>query len=105
MRKRWETGREMKMFEIDSALERLARSPAPDQLATLDEKVLSQVADHSFFIATAEPYKVRVTLVGLALLLGVAGGLVPEASASAEQSLQPLTDAGRLAPSSLLGVQ
>lgn len=89
------------MDDIDFALSRAASAPVPTRLAATEALVLSRVSGHSF--ATRElPVGFRVAAMASALIMGVAGGLVPAEPAAAEHSLSPIGGAAELAPSTLL---
>jgi hypothetical protein len=89
------------MDEIDIVLRRAASAPVPTRLAATEALVLSRVSGHSF--ATRElPIGFRATAMAAALVMGVAGGLMPAEPAAAEQSLSPIGGAAEFAPSTLL---
>jgi hypothetical protein len=87
--------------EIDAALQRLAGDKIPAGLDSIESIVLERVASHRF--PTAGEYTtLRALAVAGALLMGVAGGLMPANEAEALPSLTPVAGASELAPSSLL---
>ena len=87
--------------EIDAALQRLARDDVPARLSTVESAVLAGVASHRFQ-QPGELTALRVAAIGGALMMGVAGGLVPTGTADAQPSLTPIAGASDLAPASLL---
>ena len=87
------------MMDVDSALHRLSEEAVPSAVASMDAAVLTRVAGHSF---AKEPLRVRATALGLALLVGVAGGMLPDASTRAKQAGPALSEAIEFAPSTLL---
>lgn len=87
--------------EIDTALERLAQDDVPARLSTIESAVLAGVASHRF-PRSGEFTALRVAVVGGALMMGVAGGLMPTDTAEAQLSLTPIAGASDLAPASLL---
>lgn len=88
-------------YTIDTALERLARDDVPARLRTIDSAVLERVADHRF-PRPGELTKLRVLAIGGALLMGVAGGLMPTDTVEAQPALTPIAGASDFAPASLL---
>jgi len=88
------------MYDIDSALRRLAEAPPPAHLAQVDAAVFQRIEGHRF-----GPNNVvttyRAGVVTLALVMGIAGGLVPGESDSRD-ALVPISAAAKLAPSTLL---
>lgn len=89
------------MHDIDSALRRLAEAPLPARVAGLETEVLKRTKDHRFE-RKQRATTFRFAAVALALIMGIAGGIVPGRSASAEDLLLPISDAVKLAPSTLL---
>ncbi len=87
------------MTDLDSALRRLAEAPAPEKLASIEADVMARVAEHSF---GKESLRVRAAAVGFAFLIGIAGGMLPDASARAKDTGPALSKAVELAPSTLL---
>lgn len=87
--------------EIDTTLQRLARDDVPAGLTRIESAVFMEVASHRF-PQPGEFTALRVAAVGGALLMGVAGGLMPTGSADAQPSLTPIAGASDLAPASLL---
>ena len=87
------------MRELDAALHQLCEEPVPPQLASLDARVLARVEDHSF---AKEPLRTSVAAIGLALLIGVAGGMLPDAEPGPKRVSPDLSEATKLAPSTLL---
>lgn len=89
------------MSDIDSALQRLAKAPLPPDLARLEVAVFERVEGHGF----GQPHvgtPLRICAVALAVAMGIAGGVIPNRSADAESFPVSLSDAARLAPSTLL---
>jgi|UPI0005C95E7A hypothetical protein len=87
------------MNDLDAALRRLSEEPGPCRLGGVEAEVLRRVAGHSF---ARESLRFRVLAVGVALVMGIAGGALPERPASARGALSPLNEAAGLAPSTLL---
>lgn len=87
--------------ELDSALQRLAQDDVPPHLQAIEHMVIARVANHRFERPGA-PMIVRVGAIAGALLMGVAGGLMPAEDAKAQPSLAPFAGASDLAPASLL---
>ena len=88
------------MHDIDSALRRLAKEQLPGRLAAIEDGVMDAVAGH-IFPAPEVSFRFRFAAVGLALVMGIAGGMITEEPARARQSLS-LISGGELAPSALL---
>ena len=86
---------------IDTALERLARDDVPARLSDIEGAVLDGVAGHRF-PQRGELTRVRVMAISGALLMGLAGGLMPTDDVEAQPSLTPIAGASDLAPASLL---
>ena len=86
--------------ELEIGLTRLAADNVPAALETVQGKVLEQVAG---LRATAPQLGtgIRVVAVMGALLMGVAGGLMPN-GAEAQPSLAPISGASELAPATIL---
>ena len=87
--------------DIETALHRLAQDAVPLRLNALQDNVLGEVANHSFAHSGA-PMMARAGAIAGALLMGVAGGLMPADTAEAEPSLAPFAGASDLAPATLL---
>jgi hypothetical protein len=87
--------------DIDNALQRLADDQVPTGLMSIESVVLERVSEHRFSPA-GQYTTLRVFAVAGALLMGVAGGLMPTDEAEAQPSLTPVAGASDLAPSSLL---
>ena len=87
--------------EIDTALHRLGRDEVPARLTAIDSAVLARVASHRF-AQPGEFAALRVAAIGGALMMGVAGGMIPAGGADAQPSLTPIAGASDLAPASLL---
>jgi hypothetical protein len=87
------------MNELDTVLMRLAQAPLPAGLAAIDERVLARVA-------TGAAYRVRrgvgIASISAALVMGVAGAVMPSREAAAT-SLAPLGPISPLSPAALLG--
>lgn len=88
--------------EVSKALERLSREPPPGSLVRVESAVMERISVVPRAVRDLPP-AVRVLLVAIALLMGIAGGLLPEEPNSRAQSLYPLEPAAKLAPSTLLG--
>lgn len=86
------------MSDFDILLRRLGEEPVPEALGAAEGAVFQRVRGFSF---DREPFGFRVAAVGAALLMGVAGGMLPEAGAARER-IAPLGEAAELAPSTLL---
>ncbi|MFN3727422.1 MAG: hypothetical protein ACK4SZ_14095 [Allosphingosinicella sp.] len=87
------------MPDLDLLLRHLGEEAAPDQLSSIEARVLNRVSGHSF---EQEPLRYRVGAVTLALLMGVAGGMLPEGGRSGNDPVAPFGEAANLAPSTLL---
>lgn len=87
------------MSDLDILLRRLGEEPAPDGLASTEAAVFQRVRGYGFY---REPLRFRVAAVTVALLMGVAGGMLPESGADARGRVAPLGEAVDLAPSTLL---
>lgn len=87
------------MPDLDHLLRRLGEETAPNQLSSMEARVLSRVSGHSF---RQEPLRYRVGAVTLALLMGIAGGMLPESSGSRNDPVAPFGEPAKLAPSTLL---
>lgn len=87
------------MSNFETLLRRLNEEPVPAGLASIERPILERVSGHSF---EREPLRFRVAAVTVALLMGVAGGMLPESGAKARSGLAPLGESAGLAPSSLL---
>lgn len=87
------------MSRIDGLLRRLSEEAAPGALASIEDDVLARVRGHRF---DREPFGLRVAAVGFALLLGVAGGMLPQGHAHPSERVVPFGEAAHLAPSTLL---
>jgi hypothetical protein len=87
------------MNDLDTVLMRLAQAPLPAGLAAIDEGVLARVA-------AGATYRVRrgvgIASVSAALVMGVAGAVMPSSQAAAT-SLAPLGPMSPLSPAALLG--
>ncbi len=86
--------------ELEIGLTRLATDNVPAALETVQGKVLNQVTG---LRVTAPPLGTGIRVVAImgALLMGVAGGLMPN-GAKAQPSLAPLSGASELAPATIL---
>lgn len=86
------------MNDLDTVLMRLAQAPLPVGLAAIDEGVLARVA-------SGAAYRVRrgvgIASVSAALVMGVAGAVMPS-SQDAATSLAPLGPMSPLSPAALL---
>lgn len=87
------------MPKLDMLLRRLGEETAPDELSTIEARVLNRVSGHSF---EQEPLRYRVGAVTLALLMGVAGGLLPDSDGKGSDRVAPFGEPADLAPSTLL---
>lgn len=87
------------MHDLDADLRRLSQEAVPGRLNALDTQVLGLVAGHSF---AREPLRFRVVAVAVALVMGIAGGALPDRSDNGRAALGPLNEAAGLAPSTLL---
>lgn len=92
------TEKESNLSDLDILLQRLGEQPAPDGLASTEAAVFQRVHGYSFY---REPLRFRVAAVIVALLMGVAGAMLPESGADASQCVAPLGEAVDLAPSTL----
>lgn len=89
------------MNDIDRELRRLAEDRVPNSLGAIDVRVLQRVSTYRFGPSDI-PNRFRVAAVAFALLMGVAGGLIPGEAADAEPSVTTISGAIELAPSTLL---
>src|SRR3546814_15959131 len=89
------------MIEIDRALQRLSEDAVSTRLAATEASILEKISSPNFG-AHDLPRPFRLAAVTAALAMGIAGGLVPSESATAEQSLPLIGAAAALAPSTLL---
>ncbi len=87
------------MPDLDLLLRRLGEEPAPDQLSSMQARVLNRVSGHSF---DQEPLRYRVGAVTLALLMGIAGGMLPGGGGRGSDAVAPFGELADLAPSTLL---
>ena len=87
------------MPDLDVMLRRLGDEAAPVELATTETRVLQRVVGHGF---EQEPLRFRVGAVTLALLMGVAGGILPEWDRGGSDLVAPFGEPAELAPSTLL---
>ena len=88
------------MMDIDKALGRLAAAPAHDGLERLDEAVFARIHELNERDRRAPSHIAVAAAIG-AVAMGIAGGGMPVATASAA-SLSPFGAASPLAPSTLL---
>ncbi len=88
-------------MDIDTALNRLSHEPAPAELARRRAAVL-QVASASPVSAAGESYGLNLLLVGVALGMGIAGGMMLPAAGGHPSDYAALTGVDHLAPSALL---
>ena len=85
--------------DLNRALARLSEQPVPGALAQTERTVLERIA--AFGPRLRElPRSFWLAAVGLALVMGIVGGVLP--GARQEAPLYPLAPESRLAPSSLL---
>lgn len=89
------------MIDIDRALDELREVPVPASLSAVDGRVLGAVAGHDFRSGHVS-YGLRVALVGVALVGGIAAGAFPQGAAEARTDYAPLSSVDELAPSTLL---
>ena len=87
------------MPDLDHLLRHLGDEPAPDQLSSIESRVLDRVRGHSF---EQEPLRFRVGAVAIALLMGVAGGMLPQRGDDGSDRVAPFGEPADLAPSTLL---
>jgi hypothetical protein len=87
------------MGEVDAALRLVSEEAAPPELFMIDDGVLLRVQGHSF---DKESVHLRVGAVAFALLMGIAGGMLPDAPAKAGPNVVGLSEGVNLAPSTLL---
>lgn len=88
------------MPELEMMLRRLGEETPPENLSTVEAQVLSRVSGHGF---EQEPLRYRVGAVTLALLMGVAGGLLPDGGGGrGSDRVAPFGEPADLAPSTLL---
>lgn len=85
--------------DINRALARLSEQPVPRALAQTELTVLERIAAFGPRLQDL-PRRYWFAAVGLALLMGIAGGILPVVRE--EAPLFPLAPASRLAPSTLL---
>lgn len=88
------------MQDIDRRLRRLAKDQVHGRLAATDAAVMDAIAGH-VFPAPEPSFRFRFAAVGIALAMGIAGGMVTEGPAQAQQS-HSLIGGDDLAPSALL---
>ena len=89
------------MIDLDDGLRRLAETPVPSGIASLDDSVMERVAGHSFGDRTNSGV-LGVALVAGALVMGIGVGTLPPREARAGPAVGPLGGAPELAPSTLL---
>ena len=87
------------MDDLDLILARLARTPVPAELATIDVAVLERITVRS---GPMFGYTVLAGAAFLALLTGVAGGMWPGNPQHEPETLSPFGPSLPLAPSTLL---
>ena len=92
-------GEERELPDLDHLLRRLGEEQAPDRLSTLEDKVLDRVRGHSF---EQEPLRYRAGAIALALLMGLAGGMLPQGGDRGSARVAPFGEPADLAPSTLL---
>lgn len=85
--------------EISRALARLSEQPVPGALAQTELTVLERIAAFGPRLRDL-PTSFWIAATGLALLMGILGGMLP--AVREEAPLFPLAPASRLAPSTLL---
>lgn len=87
--------------EISRALERLASEPVPSALERTEVIVMGRLA--AYPAATSQSLgRFGAVSIGAALLMGVAGGIVPGERAPRHETISPLVTTAALAPSTLL---
>jgi hypothetical protein len=85
--------------DLDHLLLRLGEEPTPDGLSTIEDRVFDRVRGHSF---EQEPLRYRAGAIALALLMGVAGGMLPHDGDRGSARVAPFGEPADLAPSTLL---
>lgn len=88
------------MDDIDTALLRLSEDRVPSRLATIEALVFERISNDARSRDVSRPF--RMAAITVALVMGIAGGLIPDNSPRAQQSLTPIGGAIDLAPSTLL---
>ena len=89
------------MMDLERALDELRDLPVPAGLSAVDGRILEAVAGHEFRRGHVS-YRLRVALVGVALVGGVVAGAFPQGAAEARTDYAPLSSVDELAPSTLL---
>ena len=88
------------MIDLDDGLRRLAETPMPTRLASIQAEVLEEVAGHRF--GSGRSGVLGAALVAGALIMGIGVGTLPSEEARARSAVGPLGGAPELAPSTLL---
>ena len=89
------------MNQIDDQLRRLAETPVPPGLSSIDPAVFREVAGHRF-AGSSDTGALGVFLVAGALVMGISVGTLTYAEARAGSAIGPLGGAPEFAPSTLL---
>jgi hypothetical protein len=92
---------EWMMNQIDDAIRRLAETPVPSGLASIEAAVLEEVAGHRFGRSKGSG-ALGVVLAAGALVMGIGAGTLPSGEAKARSAVGPFGGAPELAPSTLL---
>lgn len=89
------------MNDIDKALQRLAQESVPVRLSSIDAIVLERLQGYRH--AKRElPAHFRVAAVAVALIMGLAGGMMSGQTAQASHSVTQITGTSELTPSAIL---
>lgn len=88
------------MNDLDTILMRLARTPVPEDLAAIDQRVFQGVATRR---ERRVRQKIGAMSISAALLIGVVSAAVPYGETATSSSLPPLGTISPLSPASLLG--
>lgn len=88
------------MHDIDGRLRRLAEDQVHGRLVATEAVVMDAIVGH-IFPAPEASFRFRFAAVGIALAMGIAGGMIAEGPVQAKHSLS-LIEGGEFAPSALL---